>query len=99
MIHSRAAEHPAGWAHRAYRDHRGSLAAYWPQAGAGTPAFSASIQDLPRDLLAQLGDEFNVVIVQGVATRTPGANAGVRVNDVLLAVEDVRIGNSMELAT
>ena len=71
----------------------------WVRARPASSGFGAHIQDLPSDLLAQIGHEFNVVFVQQVVKRTPAANPGLQANDVLLALQDVRVVSAMDFVT
>ena len=69
----------------------GYLITYWAKRRPDQSSLGAYIQDLPKDLLDQIGEEFNVVIVRQVVKGTPAASAGLQANDVLLALDDVRV--------
>jgi hypothetical protein len=97
MMHARLAEHSAERLHGSYREGHRPLPAYSPRGGPQSSTFEAYVQDLPTDLLAQIGHDFNVVIVQQVMRRALSADAGVQANDVLVALEGVRVVSAMDL--
>ena len=99
MMRAGALEHHPEWVHRGHRENRASLVPGWARARPGSSGFGAHIQDLPNDLLAQIGHEFNVVFVQQVVQRSPAANPGLQANDVLLALQDVRVVSAMDFVT
>lgn len=77
----------------------GYLVTYWARGRSDRFSFGAYFQDLPKDLLEQIGDEFNVVIVRQAVKGSPAANAGVQANDVLLALDGVRVVSAVDFAT
>jgi hypothetical protein len=99
MMRASVLEHHPEWVHRGHRENDASLVPGWVRARPGSSGFGAYIQDLPNDLLAQIGHEFNVVFVQQVVKRTPAANPGLQANDVLLALQDVRVISAMDFVT
>jgi PDZ domain len=97
MMRAGALEHHPEWVHRGHRENHAVPG--WVRARPRSSGFGAYIQDLPNDLLALIGHEFNVVFVQQVVKRTPAANPGLLANDVLLALQDVRVVSAMDFVT
>jgi hypothetical protein len=67
------------------------LVTYWSRVKPGLFSFGGYFQNLPDDLVKRIGEDLNLVIVMGIVPGTPAAEAGVKANDVILAVDDVRV--------
>jgi hypothetical protein len=70
------------------------LATYWSRVRPEQFSFGGYIQNLPDDLLKRIGKDLNVVIVIAVVPGTPASSAGLRADDVILAVNGVRIAST-----
>lgn len=67
------------------------LVTYWSKVRPEQFAFGVTAQDLPDDLLKRIGQELNLVLLPVVFPGTPAAAAGLRGDDVLLAINGVRV--------
>ena len=67
------------------------LVTYWGRIRPETATVGAYVQELPEDLLNRLGQEFNVVHVRAVIPGTPAAQAGLKRDDVILAINGLRV--------
>ncbi len=67
------------------------LVTYWSRIRPETAAVGAYVQELPEDLLDRLGQEFNVVHVRAVIPGTPASAAGLKRDDVVLAIDGLRV--------
>ena len=67
------------------------LVTYWSRIRPETATVGAYVQELPDDLLDRLGQEFNVVHVRAVIPGTPASAAGLKRDDVVLAINGLRV--------
>lgn len=67
------------------------LVTYWRGVNRDVMTLGTYAQGLPDDLLARLGEEFNVVHLRGVVPGTAAAKAGLKRDDVILAINGVRV--------
>jgi len=74
------------------------LVTYWAKLKPGQFAFGAYYEDLPQELLKRLGEKYNVVMLIQVVNGTPAKEAGLRADDVVLAVDGMRITKTTDLA-
>jgi hypothetical protein len=63
------------------------LVTYWARVRPEQFAFGGYVSDLPDELLERVGKDLNVVILEQTIAGTPAAAAGLRANDVILAVD------------
>ena len=73
------------------------LVTYWARLKPGQFAFGAYYEDLPQELLKRLGEKYNVVMLKQVVSGTPAKEAGLRADDVVLAVDGIRITKTTDL--
>ena len=73
------------------------LVTYWARLKSGQFALGAYDEDLPEELLKRLGEKYNVVMLKQVVNGTPAKEAGLRADDVLLAVDGVRVTGTADL--
>jgi hypothetical protein len=73
------------------------LVTYWARLKPGQFAFGAHIEDLPQELLQRLGEKYNLVMLKQVVIGTPAREAGLRADDVVLAVEGIRMTKTADL--
>jgi len=69
----------------------GYLVTYWARVRTESFALGTYAEDLPPELLQRIGGDYNVVILSGVVDGTPAAKAGLKRDDVILAVNGVRV--------
>lgn len=74
------------------------LVTYWAQRKRDPAALGAYLQDLPPELLERIGKSLNVVIVQQVVKGGAADAAGLRANDVLLALNGERVMSVRQFA-
>jgi len=74
------------------------LVTYWAKLKPGQFAFGAYYEDLPQELLQRLGEKYNLVMLKQVVSGTPAREAGLRADDVVLAVEGIRMTKTADLA-
>jgi hypothetical protein len=67
------------------------LVTYWAARKREPAGLGAYLVDLPPELLERIGKSLNVVMVQQVVKGGLAAEAGLRANDVLLALDDERV--------
>lgn len=68
----------------------GYLVTYWARVRPEAFGLGVYSSDLPSDVLRQVGQDYNVVYVEGVVPGTPAAQAGLQPDDVILAVNGQR---------
>lgn len=69
----------------------GYLVTYWARVRPDAFGLGVYSRDLPPELLNSLGQDYNVVYITGVVPGTPAHRAGLKADDVILAVNDERI--------
>ncbi len=69
----------------------GYLATYWAMVRPELSTFGSYIQNLPEDMLKRLGENYNRVMLRQIIPGTPAAGAGFKANDIVLAVNGVRV--------
>jgi membrane-associated protease RseP (regulator of RpoE activity) len=74
------------------------LVTYWARLKPGQFAFGAHFEDLPQELLQRLGEKYNLVMLKQVVIGTPAREAGLRADDVVLAVEGIRMTKTADLS-
>lgn len=67
------------------------LVTYWSRVRPEAFRMGAYAEELPDQLLSRLGAEYNVVFLRGVVDGTPAAVAGLERDDVVLAVDGLRV--------
>lgn len=67
------------------------LVTYWSRVRPEAFGVGVYARNLPEDLLRRLGQDYNVVYVAGVVPGTPADAAGLKKDDVILAVDGRRI--------
>lgn len=72
----------------------GFLVTYWKRVRPEVFSLGTYAEDLPDDLLRSLGQDYNVVYLKGVVPNTPAHAAGLRKDDVILAINGERITSS-----
>lgn len=71
----------------------GFLVTYWKRVRPEVFSLGAYASDLPEDLLRSLGQDYNLVYLKGVVPNTPAHAAGLRKDDVILAINGERISS------
>jgi len=74
------------------------LVTYWVRLKPGQFAFGAYYEDLPQELLKRLGEKYNLVMLKQVVNGTPAREAGLRADDVVLAVDGMRMTKTADLS-
>ena len=74
------------------------LVTYWARLKPGQFAFGAYYEDLPQELLKRLGEKYNLVMLKQVVSGTPAQEAGLRADDVVLAVDGMRMTKTADLS-
>jgi membrane-associated protease RseP (regulator of RpoE activity) len=74
------------------------LVTYWAKLKPGQFALGVYSEDLPEELLKRLGEKYNVVMLKQVVNGTPAKEAGLRADDVVLAVDGIRIAKDTDLS-
>jgi len=74
------------------------LVTYWARLKPGQFAFGAYYEDLPQELLKRLGEKYNLVMLKQVVNGTPAREAGLRADDVVLAVDGMRMTKTADLS-
>jgi hypothetical protein len=69
----------------------GYLVTYWNRVSPDSFGLGAYWHDLPNELLNAIGQDYNVVYLAAVVPGTPAAEAGLKADDVLLAVNGKRV--------
>ena len=69
----------------------GYLVTYWSRVSSDAFSLGVYHSDLPRELLNAVGQDYNLVYLEGVVPGTPAAEAGLKADDVLLAVNGKRV--------
>ena len=69
----------------------GYLVTYWGRVRPDAFAFGVFWRDLPNELLNSLGQDYNVVYLAAVVPGTAAAEAGLKADDVLLAINGKRV--------
>lgn len=69
----------------------GFLVTYWAKVRPEQFTFGSYSQNLPEDLLKRLGEDYNLVMLRQIVPGTPAAGAGFKADDVVLAVNGVRV--------
>jgi len=67
------------------------LVTYWARVRPEQFSFGGHVTDLPDELLERIGKELNLVILEQAIAGTPAAAAGLRANDVILAMDGERV--------
>jgi membrane-associated protease RseP (regulator of RpoE activity) len=74
------------------------LVTYWARLKPGQFALGAYYEDLPQELLQRLGEKYNLIMLKQVVIGTPATEAGLRADDVVLAVEGIRMTKTADLS-
>jgi membrane-associated protease RseP (regulator of RpoE activity) len=74
------------------------LVTYWAARKRDAAELDAYLEDLPPELLERIGKSLNVVIVQQVVKGGAAHAAGLRANDVLLALDGERVMSVQQFA-
>jgi hypothetical protein len=74
------------------------LVTYWAARKREPAELGAYLMDLPPELLARIGKSLNVVLVQQVVKGGLAAEAGLRADDVLLALDGERVMSVQQFA-
>lgn len=69
----------------------GYLVTYWARVRPDAFGLGVYASDLPPELLRSLGQDYNVVYLSGVVPGTPAHRAGLKADDVILAVNNERV--------
>lgn len=69
----------------------GYLVTYWSRLRPEVMGMGAYATELPESLLQRLGSEYNVVYLRGIIPGTAAAAAGLERDDVVLAIDGLRI--------
>lgn len=68
----------------------GYLVTYWSRVRPDAFGLGVFFSDLPSEVLQQVGQDYNVVYIEAVVPGTPAAQAGLKPDDVILAVNGQR---------
>ena len=68
----------------------GYLVTYWSRLRPEAFGLGVYSSNLPDEVLQQVGQDYNVVYLEGVVPGTPAAQAGLKADDVILAVNGQR---------
>lgn len=73
------------------------LVTYWGRYDPAAFTVGVIWQDLPEELLQRIGDDRNLVVVLQVIPGTPAADAGLRANDLIAAIDGDYVENTKTL--